>query len=264
MTSTPQDSTKSPAHPQNPTEPDTQAHVTRDPASFWFRAICWWLITLAITAIGFGLYKQYQNTDFATLGPVGDYFGGMLNPIIGLLTILLVYSSWTLQNKQADDNRKQLFINQQEHHRSQTEDVLRSIYGAHDETVSRLLAQVKETYFSDTHFKVRLEKAMPRREAGLTKLLDHIKKQWNEDGWAKDSSVEKLLIDLQRNTVMMDEITRELLGKTDLPALKTYWVMQTWQRLKECQQMEVLPKHIEALWAVLAESHIDPTHRNLF
>ncbi len=61
--------------------------------------ICIVLVSLSYIA-NFYIYLKYEiSTDTAVWGQLGDYFGGLLNPILSFLSIVLLIKSLTLQNE---------------------------------------------------------------------------------------------------------------------------------------------------------------------
>lgn len=74
----------------------------------------WWL--LAIAALGaifcallfFGFEWTSGRKDIDKLGQMGDFFGGMLNPLVSALTLFVAISVWQLQKKELKATQKAL------------------------------------------------------------------------------------------------------------------------------------------------------------
>ena len=58
------------------------------------------------------------SLDSAVWGAIGDFFGGLLNPILSILTILLLVRSLRLQNKELSDATKELSLTREVHTQS--------------------------------------------------------------------------------------------------------------------------------------------------
>lgn len=76
------------------------------------------IIALAFLFIAFGLilplfvkYLLNSSSSFAVLGTIGDWYGGLSGPLIGLSSFLLVFVAFRLQNKQLESQQKE-FANQ--------------------------------------------------------------------------------------------------------------------------------------------------------
>ena len=74
----------------------------------------WWLLTIA--ALGaifcallfFGFEWTSGRKDIDKLGQMGDFFGGMLNPLVSALTLFVAISVWQLQKKELKATQKAL------------------------------------------------------------------------------------------------------------------------------------------------------------
>jgi hypothetical protein len=70
------------------------------------------LVSLAVLCVLAGLghpflikYVVTTNKAFSELGTIGDWFGGLSGPLIGLSSFILVYLAFRLQNKQMKDQQ---------------------------------------------------------------------------------------------------------------------------------------------------------------
>ncbi len=74
----------------------------------------WWLLTIA--ALGaifcallfFGFEWTSGRKDIDKLGQMGDFFGGMLNPLVSALTLFVAISVWRLQKVELQATKKAL------------------------------------------------------------------------------------------------------------------------------------------------------------
>ncbi|HEX5784381.1 MAG TPA: hypothetical protein VFY35_06600, partial [Burkholderiaceae bacterium] len=74
----------------------------------------WWLLLLAVAG-AVALALVYANVwslplhgNGDKLGQLGDFFGGLLNPLVSLLTLIVAISVWQLQKKEVEETRKAL------------------------------------------------------------------------------------------------------------------------------------------------------------
>lgn len=115
------------------------------------------LIFLYMTSLyGFNL------TDIGRLGPVGDYFGGILNPMFGLLALFALLKTIQIQSKELVKTTEQLEISADAHKEQSNsiklqnfENTFFNMLGLHKEIVNTLsLTQQKETSDRITFFKI--------------------------------------------------------------------------------------------------------------
>jgi hypothetical protein len=72
------------------------------------------LVIIAFTFIGIGfafpyiIKLKYGKGGFTGLGTIGDWFGGLANPIIGVASFLLVYAAFKLQQEQSKEQNRTL------------------------------------------------------------------------------------------------------------------------------------------------------------
>lgn len=71
--------------------------------------ICIFLVSFSYIANFYLLLRHGISTDTAVWGQLGDYFGGLLNPILSFLSIVLLIKSLTLQNEANSALKKQLY-----------------------------------------------------------------------------------------------------------------------------------------------------------
>lgn len=63
----------------------------------------WWLLVIAMAGTSALVYQYWWGEIFATndkaekLGQLGDFFGGLLNPLVSILTLFVAISVWRLQ-----------------------------------------------------------------------------------------------------------------------------------------------------------------------
>ena len=76
----------------------------------------WWLLAIAalgacVLAVAYwvGWSPSGPDTNAAEkLGQMGDFFGGMLNPLVSALTLFVAISVWQLQKKELKATQKAL------------------------------------------------------------------------------------------------------------------------------------------------------------
>jgi hypothetical protein len=74
----------------------------------------WWLLLLAVAGaaalawVYFGTWSLPIHGSGEKLGQMGDFFGGLLNPLVSLLTLIVAISVWQLQKKEVEETRKTL------------------------------------------------------------------------------------------------------------------------------------------------------------
>lgn len=74
----------------------------------------WWLLAIAAlgaifcTLLFFGFEWTSGRKDIDKLGQMGDFFGGMLNPLVSALTLFVAISVWQLQKKELKATQKAL------------------------------------------------------------------------------------------------------------------------------------------------------------
>ena len=72
------------------------------------------IVTIPSIYLGYFYFKLgYRiSSDTAVWGALGDYFGGVLNPILSFISIILLISSLTLQREANTDLRKEIKRNE--------------------------------------------------------------------------------------------------------------------------------------------------------
>lgn len=74
----------------------------------------WWLLVIAVcSAIALAVvywwgWQVPTASKPEQLGQMGDYFGGLLNPLVSTLTLFVAISVWRLQKKEVEETRKAL------------------------------------------------------------------------------------------------------------------------------------------------------------
>lgn len=74
----------------------------------------WWLLLLAVAGaaalalVYVGIWSFPIHKSGGELGQMGDFFGGLLNPLVSLLTLFVAISVWQLQKKEVEETRKAL------------------------------------------------------------------------------------------------------------------------------------------------------------
>lgn len=74
----------------------------------------WWLLVIAVcSAIALAVvywwgWQVPTGSKPEQLGQMGDYFGGLLNPLVSTLTLFVAISVWRLQKKEVEETRKAL------------------------------------------------------------------------------------------------------------------------------------------------------------
>lgn len=73
----------------------------------------WWLLAVALLSacvltgvFWSGWLPSREKVD--TLGQIGDFFGGLLNPLVSTLTLFVAIGVWRLQKKEVEETRKAL------------------------------------------------------------------------------------------------------------------------------------------------------------
>lgn len=74
----------------------------------------WWLLVLAVEGVAalalvyFGTWSPPFHAESETLGQMGDFFGGLLNPLVSFLTLIVAISVWQLQQEELKLTRDEL------------------------------------------------------------------------------------------------------------------------------------------------------------
>lgn len=74
----------------------------------------WWLLVIAVcSAIALAVvywwgWQVPTGSKPEQLGQMGDYFGGLLNPLVSTLTLFVAIGVWRLQKKEVEETRKAL------------------------------------------------------------------------------------------------------------------------------------------------------------
>lgn len=74
----------------------------------------WWLLVIAalgaaVLALAYwGGWSIHPNAKAEELGQLGDFFGGLLNPLVSALTLSVAISVWRLQKDELELTRKEL------------------------------------------------------------------------------------------------------------------------------------------------------------
>lgn len=74
----------------------------------------WWLLAIAVSGTAllawayWGGWNIHPHANAGELGQLGDFFGGMLNPLVSALTLFVAISVWRLQKDELELTRKEL------------------------------------------------------------------------------------------------------------------------------------------------------------
>lgn len=90
-------------------------NINTDSTGEKFQQLFTWLLP-AVYFLGGGLlvafvlnfYRHEVSPDPGDWGVLGDYFGGLMNPVISFATLLVAYAVWKLQRVELDETKKAL------------------------------------------------------------------------------------------------------------------------------------------------------------
>ncbi len=137
-----------------------------------------WLVLLVYFAIAFAIisyvwwflfrHNSDLSTDSAVWGSFGDYFNGFVSPVVGFVTVVLIFRAYRTQEKEFSETTKSLKIQIEQNkvavHREMlwksAEEVYKEVYNdfCNDENkISNYLYGEKEEY-------IRLAKSMLKRK----------------------------------------------------------------------------------------------------
>ena len=74
----------------------------------------WWLLVIAALGTGvlawvyWGSWNIHHHANAGELGQLGDFFGGLLNPLVSILTLFVAISVWRLQKDELELTRNEL------------------------------------------------------------------------------------------------------------------------------------------------------------
>jgi uncharacterized membrane protein len=142
-----------------------QAEADHAPADYFVA----WLTVVFLAVLGFAvgvavvywiLFRdQPIETDRAALGQLGDYFGGLVNPVVGLVTVFFVLLSLSIQRKELRATVEEMKVSNESAMRMSFEQSLFSWLGNYQSLVNaveneagrgrRALAQWYHLWFED-------------------------------------------------------------------------------------------------------------------
>lgn len=74
----------------------------------------WWLLVIAalgtagLACVYWGSWSIHPNVKATELGQLGDFFGGLLNPLVSALTLFVAISVWRLQKDELELTRNEM------------------------------------------------------------------------------------------------------------------------------------------------------------
>ncbi len=119
--------------------------------------VCWYFF---FTKDVMYIYPATGQTENEVLGQAGDYIGGILNPLIGLVTVYLLYRTYVTQKKELKETteamktqteiaNKQLMLSRDEHSRVQLIEIIRNEYSEFESLFKSIFAMPMNTPESD-------------------------------------------------------------------------------------------------------------------
>lgn len=203
-------------------------------------AVTLFAVTLAVYAVyaihfwGLGLGGQEE------FGQFGDFVGGVLNPLLSSITIILLVLSFRIQAdqlKQAEEaHRIEMRTNRQERERHQLEDFAehhfaaleklftRAIFYAHHRATTSDPARTKEYSIRDLCLTVE-----ELRDSYETKFFIHLE----DPDLSGDPRIIETVREIQKSLHLLHEVVTELMPLLDVQLLRAAWR----QRLIDAMQM---------------------------
>lgn len=148
-------------------------------------------------------------------GQFGDYIGGVLNPILGFITILLLLHAASL-------NKKQLDIGKDEYNRKQLEDALRVAHKNYEEILERkvdgLSMSLKRQLENDKAYQQQECMVVYRDHTTKFKNIYRVYQHFNT---------------LKREIELIVELTPDIINLTHVNSLQRYWAHEAATIIKD-------------------------------
>ena|GEM_PF-3691179 len=193
------------------------------------------IVSLAL-AIMIGFYLNGPNTaedDLggpAQFGQFGDYIGGLLNPVFGFLTVLLLIGT-------SMHSRRELDVSRQEYNRKQLEDAIRK---ACDNHLYILNTPVRHGFtFSISEVQSKsIKEYMENHAAFSIHLMQALALNWRNGQKPHDEHF--LFEKLDSNVKRLTQLVSDLLKLTHVDSLKSFWIAEAKDRIDDCWLIGVL------------------------
>lgn len=231
---------------------------------FWVKAISSSVI-LALAA--FGLFKIISSAfhyfgeplsyfDPERLGQLGDFLGGTINPIVGFLSIVLLFISISIQRKElkktSEALENQLKQTQENSARNQLTEILNKEYERYDSLFSERFKHVNEkgklAYRKLKGFETFKEIVSNDVGNDFSEELNSEFQIFNplinpNEDYQKDIGAAYLIkIKIENSIRSLEKVTTEILNACDVESVETYWFMRFFDAMVECEGAGIISR----------------------
>lgn len=166
-------------------------------------------------------FDSPDGLDPERLGQLGDFFGGLLNPVFGFLTVaLLIYTS-TLQRREFNNSEKALQSTANEARRKQAEDAIAALFVEQESIFRRELYAPfcdGEGYSTRTLYEAHIKDMA--REHRL--LANYIQSDAEQAGFPRD--LNQVVLQLAANIRMAAKLTAEIIKLSESEVAQGFWL----------------------------------------
>ena len=129
-------------------------------------------------------------------GPIGDTFGGLLSPVIGIVSIIFIYKTFAAQREQLKDQRIVNAEQREQHHINRITDIAYKQLEKINETVKSQIFSLPEIYESEKNAQGYI---------GIHSFNDKFERLRIDYIYTKDEQLTKLIADNLRPLIEMYE-----------------------------------------------------------
>ncbi|MEO3988146.1 hypothetical protein [Plesiomonas shigelloides] len=206
-------------------------------------------LILAIYFYHFGSNSSLGNQEI--FAQFGDYFGGVLNPILTFSTVILLYLSIKLQEHELQDSKNNIERNikelqernareEKQYLRRELQDSVHSYSKKVDELLTTPIFIIRKNLFTTVTLSINdlYKNSVYSGNKKANEMLNEI-----PSFMLKGSSEGLLLQTLKTNIAQLAAVTRELLALLDNTALKLTNYQSTKEKINTCALLKILTKN---------------------
>lgn len=199
------------------------------PIPNWFFGGVLLILTLVVIAVI--CFFFHSNIEIEKLGPMGDYFGGMLNPLISFVTVVLLIFAGILTREQLNKTQDQLDLGREEYNRKQIEDILKMRLQRQENLINTHLPVAFNASNGNTVTSVKAALAQDQYGGDIcTEMI----KAWKNKSSDCSPELSQILNDLDENIENIYILLPDLLLYTHVDNIKTHWMFEVEKYFRQC------------------------------
>lgn len=191
----------------------------------------WWLLLLAVAGaaalalVYVGIWSFPIHKSGGDLGQMGDFFGGLLNPLVSLLTLFVAISVWQLQKTELELTRDEL---------KETKEAMKS----QDETAKR--QRQEQRFFDLLNIYQRtmdsISHTQPRSAGGNARELLTSEGKQAISSWLRQTTLDRTAVG-SFDTNLLEVKVEEHWQKFDAPGMFSHYFRVVFRILSESEAM---------------------------